>query len=195
MRLILRADSGFCRWKMLHWCEWAGMDYIVGLARNPRLEALGAPWMAQAQAAFAAEPNKQRIFAWMDYAASAWDRERRVIAKAEFSAQGKNPRFVVTSLEGDPQALYDEVYCGRGEMENRQGRCHCHRLKQMQPRVRLDEGNHPFGNLSINRARADREQLGKLAFADKWKAGVVSFMQLAPRKLCGSAHDLQVAFG
>jgi hypothetical protein len=119
VRLILRADSGFCRWKMLHWCEWARVDYIVGLARNTRLEALGAPLLAQAQAAFAAEPSKQRIFGWIDYAASTWDRARRVIAKAEFSEQGANPRFVVTSLEGDPQALYDEVYCGRGEMENR----------------------------------------------------------------------------
>jgi hypothetical protein len=119
VRLILRADSGFCRWKMLHWCDWADVDYIIGLARNPRLEALGAPLMAQAEAAFAVEPHKQRIFAWLDYAASTWDRERRVIAKAEFSAQGRNPRFVVTSLEGDAQALYDEVYCRRGEMENR----------------------------------------------------------------------------
>jgi Transposase DDE domain group 1 len=119
VRLILRADSGFCRWKMLHWCEWASVDYIIGLPRNQRLEALGAPLMAQAEAAYAAEPQKQRIFEWLDYAAGTWDRERRVIAKAEFSAQGKNPRFVVTSLQGDAQALYDEVYCARGEMENR----------------------------------------------------------------------------
>jgi hypothetical protein len=119
VRLILRADSGFCRWKMLRWCEWAGVDYIIGLARNSRLEALGAPLMAEAEAAFASEPQKQRRFAWVDYAAGTWDRERRIIAKAEFSAQGKNPRFVVTSLPGDAQALYDEVYCARGEMENR----------------------------------------------------------------------------
>jgi len=119
VRLIMRADSGFCRWKMLHWCEWAGVDYIIGLARNPRLEALGAPLMAEAETAYAAEPQKQRRFAWLDYAASTWDRERRIIAKAEFSAQGKNPRFVVTSLAGDAPALYDEVYCARGEMENR----------------------------------------------------------------------------
>jgi hypothetical protein len=119
VRLIVRADSGFCRWKMLRWCEWASVDYIIGLARNTRLEALGAPLMAQAEAAFAAVPGKQRIFAWLDYAAHTWDCPRRVIAKAEFSAQGRNPRFIVTSLEGDPQALYDEVYCARGEMENR----------------------------------------------------------------------------
>jgi hypothetical protein len=119
VRLILRADSGFCRRRMLQWCDSAGVDYIVGLARNPRLEALGAPLMAQAEAAFATEPQKQRLFAWIDYAAATWDRPRRVIAKAEFGAQGKNPRFVVTSLAGEAQALYDGVYCLRGEMENR----------------------------------------------------------------------------
>jgi hypothetical protein len=119
VRLIVRADSGFCRWRMLHWCEWAGVDYIIGLARNPRLEKLGQPLMAQAQEAFAAEPKKQRLFGWIDYAAGTWDRKRRVIAKAEFSDKGTNPRFVVTSLEGDAAELYDQVYCARGEMENR----------------------------------------------------------------------------
>jgi hypothetical protein len=119
VKIIVRADSGFCRWKMLHWCEWASVDYIIGLARNTRLEALGAPLMAQAEAAFASTPEKQRVFAWVEYAAESWDRARRVIAKAEFSEKGKNPRFVVTSLKGDAEALYDEVYCARGEMENR----------------------------------------------------------------------------
>jgi len=119
VRIIVRADSGFCRWKMLHWCEWAGVEYIIGLARNARLEALGAPLMAQAAAAFAAAPEKQRVFGWIEYAASTWDQARRVIAKAELSERGENPRFVVTNLQGDPQALYDEVYCARGEMENR----------------------------------------------------------------------------
>src|SRR3954468_2556890 len=119
VRLIVRGDSGFCRWRMLRWCERAGVDYIIGLARNSRLEALGQPLMAQAQQTFAKEPQKQRLFGWIDYAAKTWDRERRVIAKAEFSAQGTNPRFVVTSLQGAAQQLYDEVYCARGEMENR----------------------------------------------------------------------------
>jgi hypothetical protein len=119
VRLIVRADSGFCRWRMLHWCEWASVDYIIGLARNPRLEKLGQPLMAQAKEAFAAEPKKQRFFGWIDYAAESWDQKRRVIAKAEFSEKGTNPRFVVTSLEGDPEELYDKGYCPRGEMENR----------------------------------------------------------------------------
>lgn len=119
VKIIVRADSGFCRRRMLHWCDWASVEYIIGVARNPRLEALGAPLMTQAQQAFAADPQKQRLFGWVDYAADTWERPRRVIAKAEYSAQGTNPRFVVTSLEGDPQALYDQIYCARGEMENR----------------------------------------------------------------------------
>lgn len=119
VRIIVRADSGFCRHRMLHWCEWASVDYIIGLARNSRLEAQAAALMEQAKTAFAADSKKQRTFAWLDYAAKSWHAERRVIAKAEYSEKGENPRFVVTSLEGDPQALYDDVYCARGEMENR----------------------------------------------------------------------------
>lgn len=119
VRLIFRGDSGFCRHKTLSWCERSGVEYIVGLAKNSRLNTLGAPLMAQAQAAFEAQGAKQRLFAWMEYGAHSWGRERRVIAKAEYGEQGANPRFVVTSLEGDAQALYDELYCARGEMENR----------------------------------------------------------------------------
>jgi hypothetical protein len=74
---------------------------------------------AGVEAAFAATAEKQRLFEWIDYAAHSWDKERRVIAKAEVTEKGKNPRFVVTSLEGDAQQLYDEGYCARGEMENR----------------------------------------------------------------------------
>jgi hypothetical protein len=119
VRIIMRADSGFCRWKMLRWCERVGVDYVIGLARNPRLEALAAPLMSQAEEAFAIEGNKQRLFGWLDYAAFTWDRQRRVIAKAEYGEKGSNPRFVVTSLAGDAQRIYDEIYCARGEMENR----------------------------------------------------------------------------
>jgi hypothetical protein len=75
--------------------------------------------MENAKEAFAVTGQKQRQFEWIDYAAATWDRERRVIAKAEYTDKGENPRFVVTSLEGDAQQLYDEVYCARGEMENR----------------------------------------------------------------------------
>ena len=119
VKLILRGDSGFCRWKMLRWCERAGVNYIVGLARNRRLQALGRPLMDRAQQAYVLEPQKQRVFDWLEYKAGSWEKKRRVIAKAEVTAQGENPRFVVTNLEGDAQSLYDELYCARGEMENR----------------------------------------------------------------------------
>jgi hypothetical protein len=119
VRLIMRADSGFCRWKMLRWCDRVGIDYIIGLAKNSRLEALGQALMDQAKEAFETQGCKQRLFGWIEYAAATWDRPRRVIAKAEYGEKGANPRFVVTSLEGDAQKLYDEGYCARGEMENR----------------------------------------------------------------------------
>jgi hypothetical protein len=119
VRIIFRGDSGFCRWKMLRWCERHGVDYIVGLAKNPRLLALAGALRQSAAAQFDSSREKQRHFGWIEYAAETWDRARRVIAKAEHSAPGANPRFVVTSLAGDAQQLYDEIYCARGEMENR----------------------------------------------------------------------------
>ena len=119
VKIIFRGDSGFCRWKMLRWCERHGVDYIVGLAKNSRLLGLAEELNQSAETQYESAQEKQRLFGWLDYAAGTWDRERRVIAKAEHSGQGRNPRFVVTSLQGDAQALYDEVYCARGEMENR----------------------------------------------------------------------------
>jgi len=119
VKIIFRGDSGFCRWKMLRWCERHSVDYIVGLAKNSRLLAMAQELNERAEAQFADAQEKQRLFGWLDYAAHTWDRQRRVIAKAEHSSQGRNPRFVVTSLAGEAQSLYDEVYCARGEMENR----------------------------------------------------------------------------
>jgi Transposase DDE domain group 1 len=119
VKIIFRGDSGFCRWRMLRWCERHGVDYIVGLAKNSRLLALVGDLLQQAAAGHEQSHDKQRLFGWLDYAAGTWDRSRRVIAKAEHSDQGSNPRLVVTSLQGEAQAIYDEVYCARGEMENR----------------------------------------------------------------------------
>ena len=119
VKIILRGDSGFCRWKMLRWCERHGVGYIVGLAKNARLKAMLQPQMLEAETEHLRTKEKVRLFSDLDYAAQTWDKTRRVIAKAEHTAPGGNPRFVVTNLEGDAQALYDEVYCARGEMENR----------------------------------------------------------------------------
>ncbi len=121
VKIIFRGDSGFCRWKMLRWCERAGVHYIVGLARNTRLQTLGAPLMEQAKETFAVAPQKQRLFTWLDYKAGSWDKKRRVIAKAEYGEKGANPRFVVTNLEGNAQALYDEVIAHAGSWNRPKG--------------------------------------------------------------------------
>jgi hypothetical protein len=119
VKIILRGDSGFCRWRLLRWCDNHGVSYLFGLARNARLERELQPTIAEAQVAFEATGQKQRLFTQFTYAAKTWDRPRRVIGKAEYTAQGANPRFVVTNLPDDSQSLYDERYCLRGDMENR----------------------------------------------------------------------------
>ena len=119
VKIILRGDSGFCRWRTLRWCEQNKVDYVVGLAKNDRLLALVEKPMQQAAAAFEATKEKQRHFVRLEYAAQSWDRPRTVIAKAEHTAKGANPRFILTSLEGQEQNIYDKIYCARGEMENR----------------------------------------------------------------------------
>lgn len=119
VRIIWRADSGFCRWRMLQWSDHHNVDYIVGLAKNQRVTRLATDLLEEAQDGWERTGEKQRIFKWIEYGASSWDRSRRVIAKAEHSDKGSNPRFVVTSLEGDPGELYDGSYCARGDMENR----------------------------------------------------------------------------
>jgi hypothetical protein len=103
----------------MRWCDRHEVGYIIGLARNPVLERLAQPWRESARNQFAANGQKQRIFGELTYAAETWDKQRRVIVKAEYLAQGENTRLVVTNLPGDPQSLYDDRYCQRGEMENR----------------------------------------------------------------------------
>jgi hypothetical protein len=119
VHIVVRGDSGFCRWRMLRWCDRHGVHYIVGLAKNERLLALAQPLMEQAAAQYEQARQKQRVFGALQYAAHTWDRARRVIVKAEHTDKGRNPRFVVTNLDGDSATLYDQLYCARGEMENR----------------------------------------------------------------------------
>ena len=123
VRLIFRGDSGFCRPRLLSWCEHNGVDYIVGLQQNSRLLAMAANYREQAQAAFQASGTPQRVFGEFAYQARTWRRARRVIAKAEHNAQGANPRFILTSLPEPPQVAYEWLYCARGEMENRLKEC------------------------------------------------------------------------
>ena len=119
VRIILRADSGFCRHKMLSWCERKDVDYIVGLAKNARLDKDSGMCMAWAEAAYHHSGEKQRLFVELRYGARTWTKRRRVIARLEHGPKGANPRYVVTNLEGHGKQLYERLYCQRGEMENR----------------------------------------------------------------------------
>ena len=119
VKIILRTDSGFCRWRTLRWCDRHGVDYIVGLAKNAVVKRMARRSMITAHWHYRCTGTKQRLFEEFSYAAKTWDRKRRVIAKAEHSEQGENPRFLVTTLQGAPQALYDDLYCQRGDAENR----------------------------------------------------------------------------
>jgi hypothetical protein len=123
VRIIVRGDSGFCREELMAWCEANQVDYVLGLAKNDRLRAEIAAELAQAAAQYHRSGQPARIFQEFSYQTrESWSRARRVVAKAEHLEKGANPRFVVTSLpsaEWAAQALYEELYCARGEMENR----------------------------------------------------------------------------
>ena len=105
------------------WCEQHQVDYLFGLARNCRLQDAIAPEMAEAQARFNQQQQPVRLFTDLSYSTyKSWSRKRRVVAKAEVLPRGPNPRFVVTSLSArdyPAQPLYEQIYCARGEMENR----------------------------------------------------------------------------
>ncbi len=119
VKITIRADSGFCRWRLMRWCDSHGIGYILGLAKNPVLERAARDEIDRAERQFNRTGEPQRVFGSFAYAAQSWDRSRRVIVKGEHTAQGKNPRFIVVNVPGDPQQLYEEVYCQRGEAENR----------------------------------------------------------------------------
>lgn len=118
-KIVFRADSGFCRDRLLSWCDRHEVKYVVGLARNERLLALAAPLLRRAEKQFRKTQQKQRLFTAFDYAAGTWRQVRWVIAKAEHTDKGSNPRFILTNIVGDSQKIYDRRYCQRGEMENR----------------------------------------------------------------------------
>jgi Transposase DDE domain group 1 len=126
-RIILRADSGFARDALMTWCEANGVDFIFGLARNVRLtRTIGAELVeARDESRMTGEPARRfKELTWSTR--KSWSRPRRVIAKAEWTRGEANPRFIVTSLtaaDGDGRRLYEDIYCARGEMENRIKEC------------------------------------------------------------------------
>lgn len=121
--IIVRGDSGFCREELMSWCEAEAVDFLLGLAKNERLQAEIADSMQQAAALYRQSGQAARVFQEFLYQTrKSWSRARRVVAKAEYLEKGANPRFIVTSLSGDEwraQPLYEKHYCARGDMENR----------------------------------------------------------------------------
>jgi hypothetical protein len=123
VRIIVRGDSGFCRENLMCWCEENHVDYVLGLAKNARLQRILGRELYEAKLQFAATSQASRVFKDSTYQTrKSWSRERRVVGKAEHLAKGSNPRFIVTSLpseEFESRGLYEDLYCARGEMENR----------------------------------------------------------------------------
>ena len=121
--ILLRADSGFARDELMTCCEANDVDYVFGLARNERLVGAVADELALAEAESLDCGGPVRRFADFPWRTlDSWSRARRVVAKAEHLPKGSNPRFVVTSLpaaEIDARTLYEDVYCARGDVENR----------------------------------------------------------------------------
>jgi hypothetical protein len=123
VKIVLRADSGFCREELMAWCENNQVDYLFGLARNKRLARIIGAQMHQARLQHQTTGKATRVFTEFSYQThKSWSGARRVVAKAEYLDKGENPRFVVTSLTAEQwtaQDLYEKFYCARGEMENR----------------------------------------------------------------------------
>ena len=125
VKIVLRADSGFCREELMAWCERKEnhVDYALGLARNKRLAKIVGAEMHQAHLLHQTSGKAARVFTEFSYRTfKSWSCSRRVVAKAEYLDKGENPRFVVTSLTPEQwaaQELYEKFYCARREMENR----------------------------------------------------------------------------
>jgi hypothetical protein len=166
VQIVLRADSGFCRWRTMRWCDGHGVGYILGLAKNSRLDGLSGKLQRRAERQYGQSGRKQRLFGEFRYAAYTWDRPRRVIARVEHSAKGPNPRYVVTSLDGQAAELYDDGYCPRGEMENRikeqqldlfAGRTSAHRFQVNQLRLLLAAAAYVLVDYIRRHALSDTE--------------------------------------
>jgi hypothetical protein len=150
VEILVRGDSGFCREDLMAWCEAHDVLYVLGFAKNDRLRAVIEEEMAQARAAFEESETAERVFKDFVYRTrTSWSRERRVVGKAEYLPGRENPRFIVTNLPVgavDARQLYEDLYCIRGDMENRikeqqldlfAGRMSTHQLRSNQTRLYL----------------------------------------------------------
>ena len=119
VRIIVRGDSGFCRQRLIRWCERKEVGYVIGVAKNARLGRIVQGWEGELERGYQQSQEKQRAIHEFTYAAESWDRERRIVTRLEFGSQGNNPRFIVSNLDLPADTLYDALYCQRGEAENR----------------------------------------------------------------------------
>ena len=142
VRLVVRGDSGFSRPKVLRRLDAWGIDYVLGVQKNPTLECNSAMAALEVADRHRASGAKERLIGEFTYAARSWNRERRVIARLEHGPLGSDARFIVTSLAGEAAELYERLYCARGEAENRikeaqldlfgrRGSCHRYAANQM----------------------------------------------------------------
>lgn len=205
-RIIVRGDSGFCREPLMQWCESSGVHYVLGLAKNKRLIRILGKELHEVQSAFQRTGEPAREFKDFTYRTQkSWSRERRVIGKAEHLAKGSNPRFIVTSLPPEcctARALYEDGYCGRGEMENRikeqqlylfADRTSCQTMRANQLRLWLSSAayvllqtlrEHGLRRTELAKARCDTIRLKLLKLAAVVKVTVrrvwFSLSQAAP---------------
>jgi hypothetical protein len=198
VKVTLRGDGGFARWRMMPWCDKNQVQYVLGLPTNSRLLELANKWTTQAtelfeQSCTETECVKQRLFGELQYAAGTWDRERRVIVKAEYLPAGSNTRFIVINLPGEPKQIYDELYAIRGDMENRikeqqlmlfADRTSCHEFQANQFRLLLST----FAYVLMEALRREHLTGTKLANA---QAGTIrlKLLKLAAR-VCTSVRRI-----
>lgn len=175
VRIIIRGDSGFCRRRLIAWCERNAVGYVIGLAKNSRLNEATEAARANLAWRFSRSGLKQRRLTEFRYAAKTWKCARRVISRLEHGPQGDNPRYIVTNLRGSPERLY-ERYCARGEMENR--------IKEAQLGLFADRLSSHYFNLNQFRlllaslAYVLVERLRSLALAGtEWAAAQVATLR------------------
>jgi len=172
VRIVRRAASGFAGEAMMRWCEANGVDFLFGLAKNARLVGEIATELAAAEEASKASGQPARRFKGFQWSTrDSWSRQRRVVAKAEWTGGAANPRFVVTSLRGEvaaPQPLDEEIYCARGDMENRIKECQLDLFADRTP-------VQARGRLSAAPLRANQLRL--------WFASMAYVLLCAPRRL------------
>lgn len=207
VKIIFRGDAGFCRWRMLSWCERNDVGYIVGIAKNNRLNTLTAKLQLDARDCYTALGAKVRWFSEIRYAAGTWDHQRRVIAKIEHTDKGSNPRYVATNLKGKPQWLYDTLYCARGDMENRikesqldmfGGRTSCHRWWPNQFRLLLSSLAYvlveSLRRLALQKTELARAYVGTVRLKLLKIGAVIMRNTRRVRFLLASGHPYQELF-